>query len=228
MAYGISAAVEVSWPHTADRSFQTTFDVVVFQPSTYWLLGPLWDEAPFLSVEERADRLQSMKKYLALQIRDLRRKTKGRLLLVQGFSVPAFSPFGTLEFRNDLNYHRMVCELNDHLTSEIRGDPDAILIDEERIFSAAGKLRLTDSSVTVFSHHGPLDLMVDSTNRPLLERLLGPIQSSHAADLLARAYLDSYLIWSGLGRIKCVVVDLDNTLWPGTVGRGGSGCSDRF
>lgn len=219
-SYGIRASVRVSWLHTNDPDELERPDVLVFQPSTNWMLRPLWDEGPFLSDDERGERLNIMKEHLQVSLDRLRRRVRDGLLLVQTLSVPTMSPLGLAEFRLKYNFYRIVSELNDVLIDAVKTDPSAMIIDEERILSRVGKARLMDDCVSVFSHHGPLDLMLESAGSAL-EEISGPIQRCHTAHLFSRAYLDAYVAWSGIGRIKCIVVDLDNTLWSGIVGTPG-------
>jgi FkbH-like protein len=80
-----------------------------------------------------------------------------------------------------------------------------------------GKARLMDHSVSMFSHHAPLS-STPAPGEPSLEETFGCLRTCHAPWLFAEAYLDSWLMWSGRGRIKLVVVDLDNTLWCGVAG----------
>jgi FkbH-like protein len=218
MAYGIRAEVSVTWPANLPKRQGECLDVLIFQPSTSWFMRPLWDDGAFLTDMERARSLEVLKQQLRLCLQEVRTHCAGALLLVQGFSTPTFSPLGSTEFRVTHNFYHIVAELNGVIAEAIRDDPNAILIDEERLLSAVGKLRLMDHSLSVFSHHGALGPSTNACEDRSLEQTFGPLRGCHAPRIFAQAYLDAYLVWSGLGRIKCIVVDLDNTLWPGVAG----------
>jgi FkbH-like protein len=220
-AYGLRATVEVIWPQTLELGTSGA-DVLIYQPSTTWFLGPLWDDGPFLTDRERASRLELLKEQLRLSLTTARAHVSGGLLIVQGFSTPTYSPLGFTEFRNAQNYHRIVYELNEVITNVIRNDPNAMFVDEERLLSGVGKLRLIDDSVSTFSHRAPIDVVAGASPvAPSRAETFDMVRSCHAPRLFAEAYLDCYVAWTGIGRIKCIIVDLDNTLWPGVVGEAG-------
>jgi FkbH-like protein len=131
------------------------------------------------------------------------------------------SPLGIHDFRHEYNFERVVCELNEHIRSLIRDDLNAMYLDEERIYSNAGKAKLLDHMVAPFSHHGPIDLAAGPPVTPSREETFDVKQSVELAYLLAREYLDHYIAWRGTSGIKCVVVDLDQVLWPLTLGESG-------
>lgn len=224
-SYGIRATVSTEWPHHRNApgaSGEEPGDVYVFQPQTIWVLSPLWDDGPFIRDTELADRLTLFKAQLRLSLSAIRARATGRLLLVHGFSVPQHSPFGVTEFRRTLNSHTIACELNALIISQLKDDSDAIFIDEERLFSAVGKARLLDHAISIFGHHAPISLECGvRVSGPSRAETFGLPQADAAPRLLAEAYLDAYLIWSGRARIKCIIVDLDNTLWPAIEGAAG-------
>lgn len=220
-AYGIRAEVDTHWPQVNSTSLEGA-DVIVFQPSTVTFLQVLWDDGPFLTDHWRAQHLQVLKQQLALWLHALQARPKSALLLAQGFSTPVHSPLGRTEFRCAQSYYQIVHELNQVVIDAIKDDRNALLIDEERLLSAVGKSRLMDHAVSTFSHHGPIDAG-DALNAPgpSREETFGVSRACHAPQLFARAYLESFVMWKGIGLIKCIIVDLDNTLWPGLAGEGG-------
>jgi hypothetical protein len=157
-ARGLDVQSKASWPH-AELGWVEQFlpDILFCQFSTTWLLGPLWDELPFLTPEQIAERLAHAKAAIDLQINRLQPFRASRLFLAVGFSTPPFSPWGQDDFRQAFPMQRVVYELNAHLISRIKHDPNALYIDEEALSSRVGKQRLWDDVVTPFSHHAPLD-----------------------------------------------------------------------
>lgn len=226
-SFGIRAKVDVDWPERLDSCEQKNIDVVILQPSTTWFLGPLWDDGAFVTDSERAGRLHVLKTQLRLSLSKTRSLAKESLLLVQGFSQPAYSPLGRSDFRNPHSFYELVYELNRVIVEATKDDLNAIMIDEERILSGIGKLRVMDHAVSTFAHHAPIDFTCGKEPRtPSREETFGVTEVCHAPRLFAEAYLKSFIMWSGTGRIKCVVVDLDNTLWPGVAGESGFDVAD--
>jgi FkbH-like protein len=212
-SFGIEAVVEETFPSLVESAIMERPDVVVFQPSTMMFMQRLWDDAPFITDEERGVRLQMLKDELRLFLDRVRARARGALFLVHGFVAPAYSPLGRTEFRHTYHFYRIVYELNQLIMESIKDDPNAMFIDEERLLAAEGKLRLVDHALSTFSHHGPID-MIANRGETVAESL-GIAEPNRAPRLFARAYLDAYALWKGIGRIKCVIVDLDNTLWTG-------------
>lgn len=226
-SYGIESTVEANWPDRIETLPFDGTDVIVFQPFTLWLIAPFWDGAPFVSEEERDARVETMKEYLKITLQTVLPRTKGRLLLVQGISTPILSPFGAAEFRQRHSFRRVVNQLNDIIIDAIKDNPDAAFIDEEQLLANAGKLKLMDDSIALAGHHGPIDSYLGTEPvGPSRDETFGVEQSHHAPRLFARAYLDAYVRWAGLARVKCIIVDLDNTLWPGVAGEEGFNLAD--
>ncbi len=97
-----------------------------------------------------------------------------------------------------------------------------LLVDIDRIASNVGKSRLLDDGIVPFSHHAPIDFCNGVTPPgPSREETWRVEARFHLPRLLAVEYLSLYTMWRGESAIKCVVVDLDDTLWPGIAGEGG-------
>ena len=221
-SYGIHATVEVNWPDRLESMQFDGVDMVVFQPFTLWLIAPFWDGAPFLSDEERENRVATMKQYLEVTLKNVLPRAKGCLVLVQGISTPTYSPLGAAEFRQTHSFRRVAHELNQIIVDAVKDNPDAAFLDEEHLMANVGKLQLMDDSVALASHHGPIDSHLGSEPvGPSRKQTFGIEEANRAPRLFAKAYLDAFIRWSGIGRIKCIVCDLDNTLWPGVAGEEG-------
>jgi FkbH-like protein len=218
---GFTVEAVASWPEDMSLLEATKPDLVVLQLSTTWLLGPLWDQGAVYDDVARAEMVEFIKESCAISIREVRKKTGSGLLLVHGFSRPVVSPLGIHDFRHEYHFERVVFELNEHLRSLMRYDLGAMYLDEERIFGGVGKARLLDHLVAPFSHHGPIDQAAGPPVAYSRDQSFGLRRPYEVAYVLAREYLDHYIAWKGLGLIKCVIVDLDHTLWPLTIGDDG-------
>jgi len=113
------------------------------------------------------------------------------------FPVPPEEPMGHLATRLSGARSRMIRELNLQLGDEA-GD-DVLLVDCERLASTFGKQRWSDPR---YWHLAKEAVALDAL----------PLLAKHTASVVAAAL--------GLSR-KCLVLDLDNTLWGGVIGEDG-------
>src|SRR5262249_19662381 len=85
----------------------------------------------------------------------------------------------------------------------------------EQLASNVGKSQVMDDLYSVFSHHGGMPVLHSDL------REFAFTATPEFVEMLVGEYLASYIAWSGQRRVKCVVTDPDNTLWPGIVGEDG-------
>jgi FkbH-like protein len=217
-SYGLSVDVSATWLDI-DAISSTPSDLLVVQPLTPPVLAPLWDGGAFVDDASRSERLEAIKEYLSTTVRAIVHRRRSGLLLVQGIARPALPPDGRSEFRREFGYDRIVYEINEHLRQLLRENEDALFVDTETLFGNVGKIRLLDEAVVPYSHQGLIDATGDymPLGRSRVE-LFGVQSEHHAARLLATEFLDDYILWSGIDRVKCVIVDLDEVLWPGVLG----------
>jgi FkbH-like protein len=140
---------------------------------------------------------EHLKKLLSLI--EIFKSRSSAMLIVHNFEVPTYSPLGILENRQPYGYIESVEDLNRQLRESVKQDARTFLLDYEAFCSKLGKDRLIDPKMYYLA-----DLKLDLQHFPLLcDRYL--------------AYIKPILHW---GR-KCLVVDLDDTLWGGVVGEEG-------
>lgn len=180
-------------------------DLVILQPTVQPFLTGLWDDLAFTTPAERRRRLTVCKRALSATIAELAEVLGGRTGLVHNVGPLAVSPFGRFDFRHELNHREIVAELNRHIDAEVRPHAAMAVVDEERLVARHGAARLFDDLTFPFGHHG-------GRPDPAVE---APNQLPDLGDALAEEYVAMYLAHRAEDRIKCVVVDLDNTLWPG-------------
>ncbi len=196
--------------------------VTVLQMSTANNISSLWDEMPFLDSEERKSRLETLRIKVNNEIESVRKFNRGRLLIVHGFVLPAINPNGMFDYMNEYSFSRIVFEINQFIIDLIKDDSNVVYFDEEILSSTWGKIRLYDEGIVRTGHHGPLDMICGSKPYGLSRNEL--FESSRDWDIakkFGQRYIDTYLAWSGENKIKVIIVDLDNTLWPGVLGEEG-------
>lgn len=220
--HGFNVNCVAGWPDQLELIEKVRPNMVVYQLSTVHLIKPLWDDAPFITALERRDRLDWLKDKVSMELQNVMGCCGGKLLLVHGFSAPMISPLGILEHREEVNFNDIIFELNQLIGKTLRNHPNTMLLDEERIVSNRGKRWMFDDMLSQYSHHAPIDApMGISPPGPDRKKTFGITDPFEVSTLLSREYIEHYLIWKGDRAIKCVVMDLDQTLWPGVVGENG-------
>lgn len=110
---------------------------------------------------------------------------------------------------------------------------DVFVTDVAAVLGAAGSTHLVDDGQVGFTHMGSPGWMLQ---RPAREKKavhdqmpdMQPLAKSVGGDpygrekIMAHAHMDQIIAVLGLNRIKCVIVDLDNTLWPGVLAETGA------
>jgi FkbH-like protein len=128
-----------------------------------------------------------------------RRHSPGASLVVHTFSLPDRSPFGLLDLKQERGQRSRVEALNAGLVELVRDLPEVLLLDQERVEARHGKSRVRD------------DRLWYVAGIPFSESFL---------PVLAAEYIRIIRPLKGLVR-KCVILDLDETLWGGVVGEDG-------
>jgi len=121
----------------------------------------------------------------------------GARVIQHGFVVPEETPLGHLSLRMPGSRVSLVRELNRRLAQSAAGD--VLMVDCERLAAGHGKLRWLDPR------------MWYAARRPLAPEALGVLARETAAVLAADLGLAA----------RCLVLDLDNTLWGGVLGEDG-------
>jgi FkbH-like protein len=153
-------------------------------------------------------------------------------LLVHTLPVPTCSPLGWADRGADTLGARGR-RINEGLFELADSISDAWIVDVDAALSGEGKRRLLDDRVMTFSHLGGLgwwSLLPDVELRSVhgirlpLERLseLGVTDPHEYDRVVGREQVGLLRAIFGIGRRKCVVVDLDGTLWPGVLADTGS------
>lgn len=122
----------------------------------------------------------------------------GAPVIVQTLARPADSLFGSLDWVLPGTLRRLVAGVNDGLAAMVRGTPD-MLLDVAHLAETVGLAYWHDHT------------QWHTAKQPFAVGVL-PLWADHLARLLAAM--------RGLAR-KCLVLDLDNTLWGGVIGDDG-------
>jgi FkbH-like protein len=163
-------------------------------------LFPTIHDYPFdLSVAERHSEIDAGLKTLDSLLEVLTSRTPA-MVLVHNFVSPQYPVLGILDARDEFGQAAAFAEINTRVAELARTKYKSVyVVDEERIQSRSGKSEATDARTWL------------TARMPWSESVLSR---------LSREYLRFIRAAKGLSR-KCVVLDLDNTLWGGVVGEDG-------
>lgn len=125
-------------------------------------------------------------------------RTKSKLIIAN-FSVPTYSPYGIFETKTEYGFHKMIEDMNSRLSDSFTNSDSVYVYDFDGFVSRHGEDNIFDYKQFFFG-----DMKISLDYIPYL-----------ANDLMS--YVIGHL---GLSK-KCLVLDLDNTLWGGIVGEDG-------
>jgi FkbH-like protein len=153
-------------------------------------------------------------------------------ILIDNLPEPTVQPLGLAE--RGVKGHRTRFRLTNVALAELAvAFPDVHVIDIAAAFGAAGTERLLDDGQVGFTHFGSPGWMLQ---RPESEKAavhglfpdIAPLAHALGGDaygreaVIAEKHIDALVTVTGAGRKKCVIVDLDGTLWPGVLAETGS------
>ena len=153
-------------------------------------------------------------------------------ILIDNLPEPTVQPLGMAE--RGLTGHRTRYRIANVALAELAESfPDVHVIDTAAVLGRAGSERLVDDGIVSFDHFGSPGWLLQRPDRekaavhgifpdlqPLADELGGNPYGREA--LMANAHLDALVTVTGLGRKKCIILDLDGTLWPGVLAETGS------
>jgi len=126
-------------------------------------------------------------------------KNSNSKLIISNFVIPTYSPLGIFETKTEYGIQEMVNELNKNLVKSFSSQPLVYLYNFNGFVAKFGEKNIFDYRQYYF---GDLKVSIDYLPN-LTHDLMGYIKAV-----------------SGLNK-KCIVLDLDNTLWGGIAGEDG-------
>ena len=153
-------------------------------------------------------------------------------ILIDNLPEPTVQPLGLADrgLHGHRNRFRRVNLMLEELAAEF---DDVHVVDIAAALNAEGSARMIDDGLVGFTHFGSPGWMLQ---RPQSEKAavhgivpdatplvaaIGPDPYAREA-AAARAHMDALGVVLGLERKKCVIVDLDGTLWPGVLAETGA------
>jgi FkbH-like protein len=164
-------------------------------------------------------------------LEQLRRHTSAPIL-IDNLPEPTVQPLGLAE--RGLNGHRTRFRTANVVLADLAASmPDVYVTDIAAAMAAIGSAKMIDDAHFGFTHLGSPGWLLQRPEsekaathgifpdlRPLAAALDGDPYGREAA--MAKAHIDTLVTVLGIDRKKCVIVDLDGTLWPGVLAETGS------
>jgi FkbH-like protein len=160
------------------------------------------------------------------------RRVSAAPILIDGLPEPTVQPLGMAD-RGPNGHRNRFRRVNLGLEALAAEIADVHLVDVAAALNAEGARRLLDDGLVGFTHFGSPGWMLQ---RPARERSAvfdivpdpAPLQALVGEDPYARervtaaAHMDAIVTLKAIDHKKCVVVDLDGTLWPGVLAETGA------
>ena len=173
-------------------------DVTFLLLDTRSILGDLFHYSYSLTAQQRKDFIENKIKELLNLVKIFTSTSKSKLVITN-LAIPTHSSYGILETKTDFGLREMIREINAKLEKSFRNIDSVYLYDFNQFFFLHGGKHVFNSQQFLFG-----DIKVSLDYIPYL-----------AYDLMG--YIIAVL---GLSK-KCIVLDLDNTLWGGVAGEDG-------
>jgi FkbH-like protein len=162
------------------------------------ILGNLFYSPYSVSASARREFVQKQAKEITDIAKGFLERSKSKLVITN-FVIPTYSPFGIFETKAEYSLQDMVKDLNSLMVEESRKTPSLYVYDFNGFVTRYGEKNVFDFRQF---HYGDIKVALDYIPY-LAEDLMGYIKPA-----------------TGRNR-KCIVLDLDNTLWGGIVGEDG-------
>lgn len=153
-------------------------------------------------------------------------------ILIDGLPEPTVQPLGLAD-RSPTAHRNRYRAVNQGLVALAALYSGVYVVDIAAALAAEGAARLLDDGLVGFSHFGSSGWMLQRPARELaavhgIFPDVAPLAAQVGGDpygreaVTAKAHMDLLSVVMGLDRKKCVIVDLDGTLWPGVLAETGA------
>ncbi len=162
------------------------------------IMGELFYFPYSISVNERKNFIHEKLNEI-INIVDVFTKNSKSKLIVTNLSYSSYSPFGISEQKTDFNFQDMVMLFNNNLKEKLKQNNSVYILDFLNFVFKYGEKNLFNYQNFLFG-----DIKISLDHIPFF----------------ANEFLSYIIPFLGLTK-KCIVLDLDNTLWGGIVGEDG-------
>ena len=180
--------------------YKFTPDLIIIFIDTMTVWGEQYFLPYLISDEVRKEWVGEKTNEAQLLIQKIKERSSARILF-HNFEIPLHSPLGILEGKQDFGFIEATEELNNSIRKSFKSDSQVFVFDYNSFCSRIGKQNIMDHKMYYLG-----DMKLDLKFMPLL----------------ANEYLSYIKPMMSVGK-KCIVLDLDNTLWGGVIGEDGLG-----
>lgn len=173
-------------------------DIILISVDIKNLLGETFD-FPYRKTHSERNQL---KENISEDVFKLLQTIKNNLnskIVFNNFEVPVYSSLGILENKDEYGLVEMIRDLNKEISSRFKKDGQVFVFDYDLFLSKIGKN---------YAKNPKMDYLADMKINPQI------------AGVLAKEYMSYIKPAMSLSK-KCIVLDLDNTLWGGIIGEDG-------
>jgi FkbH-like protein len=220
-ARGFALTVAASFADDMRLASEHAHDAVVIGALEARYTIPFSGEA-----EPHAEFIAAAKKLL-----DGLREHTSKPILIDNLPEPTVEPLGLAE-RGARGHRNRFRSANLALAELVENYSDVHVVDIAASLSAAGSERLLDDGLVAFAHFGSPGWLLQrsESEKAGVHNLfpdIAPLADALSGDpylrekVTARAHLDAVIAALGVGRKKCVILDLDGLLWPGVLAETG-------
>jgi FkbH-like protein len=180
------------------KLYEFSPDITFILIDTRTVMSTLFYNPYAVPIHDRRSYIDKRAADLMNLVRTFKNRTNSKLILTN-CSIPTYSPYGICEGRSEYGLREMVSDFNAKLSDAFRSDPQVFLFDFNSFVSKYGEVNVLDYRQFLVG-----DIKVSLSHIPhLAEELMGYVKAN-----------------LGVNR-KCIVLDLDNTLWGGIIGEDG-------
>ena len=185
--------------------FNQSSDFYKFEPDITFLIIDIrsfFGENFYFPYNISSDERKSFVKNKISELENLIQQFNNNLnskLVITNFNIPSYSPNGIIETKNEFSFHEMIEEINNALRNISKQNNSVYVYDFNNFISKFGEKNIFD-----YRQFYVGDIQIAFNFIPYL-----------ANDLMG------YIKPFSSKNKKCIVLDLDNTLWGGIVGEDG-------
>ena len=151
-----------------------------------------------ISVEKRKEFVKNKSNELINLIKSFIKKSNSKFV-VTNLLIPSYTSFGILETKYEYGFHEMIRDFNSILSSNLRNESGVYVCDFDQFVKKYGEKNVFD-----YRKYFLGDIKISLDHIPIFaDELMGYIKPMISKNR------------------KCIVLDLDNTLWGGIVGEDG-------
>ena len=150
------------------------------------------------SAKEKIDLIENVLKEIDSLVNEFKKNISG-LLLINNFIVPTYSPYGIIDNKEEIGLRDFYQILNQKLANKYKKDQKIYIFDLNKMASGFGIEKILN-----YKMHYMASMEFSESFLPYL----------------VKEYISYVKALRGMTK-KCIVLDLDNTLWGGIIGEDG-------